>query len=49
MGFDAAVRLALEISYALFNNCVDVGGASMEEVDVAQNRLITSDFNKLYN
>jgi hypothetical protein len=49
MGFDAVVRLVLETSCALFSNCVDEGGASVEEVDAAQNRLMIGDFNKLHN
>jgi hypothetical protein len=47
--FEAAVRLAREMGCALFGNCMDVGGALLEEVEALRNRLVAGDLHDLHN
>jgi hypothetical protein len=48
-GFDASVRLVLKTGSALFGNCVSIGGASLEELNAAHNRLVVGDLDKLHD
>jgi hypothetical protein len=48
-GFEAAMCLAREMDYALFGNCVDVGGALSDGLEASQNRLVAVDLHDLQN
>jgi hypothetical protein len=47
IGFDASVRLVLQAGSAHFGNYVSVGGASLDEVNAACNRLIAGELHDL--
>jgi hypothetical protein len=43
------MRLTRKTGCALFGNCVDVGGALLEEVKASRNRLVGGDLHDLHN
>jgi hypothetical protein len=49
VGFEATLRLARETSYAVFGNCVDVGGALSDGLEASRNRLVAADLHDLQN
>jgi hypothetical protein len=46
-GFNALVRLVLEMGCALFGDCVSVGGASLEDLNAVRNHLVAGDLDEL--
>jgi hypothetical protein len=46
-GSDASVRLVLEMGSSLFGDYVNVGGASLKELNAACNRLVVGDLDEL--